>query len=99
MTYIDQKKASIHSQESVSLALQKGGLTEEEYEAIAEAARWRNCPRCGKEFHISQGFAGPVIPRRGFLYCSANCVEDSERENAPISKPQPTGIKVDGWDV
>lgn len=83
--------------ESVELIF-KNSITEDEFAALVEAAKWRECPGCRSRFKLADGFNGPKTSK-GHRYCSARCVSIAERENSLLLKPSPAGLKIDGWDV
>lgn len=33
------------------------------------------------------------------VFCSKACAESRERSKAPLVKPQPKGVRLDGWDI
>lgn len=76
-----------------------GGITDEEYEQIKEAANYRPCPECGDSFRWTLQFYPGPMAKLGDKYCSERCVRSAERENAPLIKTQPKGQKIDNWDV
>lgn len=83
---------------SVDLTFRQS-VSEEEYEGMAEAANYRPCAYCGDEFRWTlQSYPGPMT-QLGDQYCSIRCVENAERDHAPLIKPQPKGLTVEGWDV
>lgn len=73
-------------------------VTEEEYAALVEAARFTECPNCSTSYLRAAGISGP-LSSRGNRYCSLKCAEIASRSAAPLRKPQPIGVKIDGWDV
>ena len=76
-------------------AIFSGGITEDQYEAIRQAAQYRGCPVCPDSFPVAEGIRGD----NGKLYCSQGCFEVAERESAPMIKPQPKGTVFEGWQI
>ena len=74
-------------------------ITDEEYQELVEAAKWRACPFCGKEFNVTLGFDGPDNGHGGTRYCSTRCVESADRAGAPLIKTAPNAVSLDGFDV
>lgn len=77
----------------------RASLNEDEYQELVEAAKWRACPYCGKEFNVTLGFDGPDNCHGGARYCSPRCVERAEIAGAPLVKPAPQTVSIDGYDV
>lgn len=82
-------------------AIFSGGITEDDYEAIKEAANYRPCPHCGDSFRWTLAFSQGPMTRLGDKYCKKSCAEAAEREHAPMIKPQDKPIHNDpaliGW--
>lgn len=77
-----------------------GNVTEDDFAELLRAAQYRGCPVCRDSFQVKEGVSGAD----GRRYCSQGCMECAERDNAPMVKPQPTGLKVMDasggvWDV
>lgn len=81
-------------------AIFSGGITDEEYERIAERVHYRFCAWCGDEYRWTlQTYTGPKNDKGNDQHCTRRCVEQAEIHNAPLIKPQPKGLTVEGWDV
>lgn len=71
-------------------AIFSSGISEEEYEAIQEAANYRPCAWCGKSYRWTLlSYTGPMA-KLGDQYCDPRCVEKAEREHALLNKQQST---------
>lgn len=83
----------------VANAVFSGGIDESEYDALVEAANYCACAWCGNRFRRTLHFYSGPTTGRGNKYCSAHCVEQAEREHAPLRKPQTAGLVIEGWDL
>lgn len=94
--YLQQKRE--RQVRSIDLTF-RASITEDEYGEMVEAAKWRGCPYCGKEFNVSLGFNGPDNGHGGVRYCSPRCVDAAEIAGAPLVKTAPETVSIDGFDV
>lgn len=62
-----------------------------EYLAKVIPAGRVECAECGAE-----GAAAKAVIRGDQWFCSERC---AERSLAPLIKPQPKGVKLNGWDI
>lgn len=76
-----------------------GSITDDEYQELVEASKWRACPYCGDQFNVALGFDGPNNGHGGTRYCSPRCVERAEIAGAPLVKPASNVVTIDGYDV
>lgn len=82
---------------SIDLAF-KPSITEDEYQELVEAAKWRGCPYCGDLFNVTLGFDGPDTGK-GTRFCSPVCVRAAEVASQPLVKSAPPVVSIDGYDV
>lgn len=83
-----------------------GDLPKPTVQALLTRSDWAeffiHCTGCTKEIPLLEI---PLYDERQPVYCSQACrawcesPERLARENAPLRKPQPTGLRIDGWDL
>lgn len=81
-------------------AIFSGGISDDEYERIRERAHYRPCAWCGDEYRWTlQSYTGPKNSKGNDQHCSRRCLEQAERHNAPLIRPQPKGETFENWDI
>jgi hypothetical protein len=55
-----------------------------------------DCPQCKTPFNLAAGFDYYDPPT---TFCSELCAHAHERAQAPLVKPQPKGVNLNGWDI